>query len=359
MNKINIAVLYGGCSSEHDISVISASTIISNISQEKYNVIPLHITKDGEWLLYDGMIDDIKNIQWTKFGTKTVISPDKKDGGLLRIVGEKVKTVHIDVVFPVLHGAYGEDGCVQGLLELSGIPYVGCGVLASAVCMDKSFTKIIADSLNVRQAGYLVFDKASLSNPSNPDGLNEAAKKIRYKIGYPCFIKPSSSGSSVGISKATNKTEVLEALEKAMLYSDKIVVEKAVVGREVECAILGSGGDDTEASAVGEIVTDCEFYDYFAKYDNKSKSKTIVPANIPDDISGEIKNIAIKIFKGVCGKGLSRVDFFIEEGTNKIIFNEINTMPGFTQISMYPMLWREAGIETPVLIDRLIELALI
>ncbi len=351
MNRKNLVILFGGKSPEHDVSINSASTIISNIKDSDYNVIPIYITKEGKWLLYDGCIDSLANVPWERFGTPCIISPDSSHVGLLRIVGDRVKTIHIDVVFPVMHGCPGEDGTVQGLLELAGIPYVGSSVAASAIAMDKAMTKLVASHLKIRQAEYITVLKEELADKK------EVLKRIRYKIGYPCFVKPAKAGSSVGISKASDKSEIEAALELAAKYDDKIVIEKAIVGRELECAILGSGGVDTEASSVGEIIAAAEFYDYDAKYNN-SESKTIVPAEIDESISDEIRAQALKIFKAIGCRHLSRVDFFLENETNKIYFNEINTLPGFTAISMYPMLWANMGISTSDLVSKLVKLAL-
>ena len=351
MKKQNIAVIYGGCSPEHEVSIMSAVSIISNLSEEQYTIIPIYITKEGQWLMYDGRVDNIKNIQWEKFGTPAILSPDRTHGGLLRIIDGKVKTIPVDIAFPVLHGKNGEDGTIQGLLELSGIPYVGCGTKASSIAMDKAVTKVIADSLKINQAPFYVYP--AYQYKKEPE---EILKKIRYKIGYPCFIKPANTGSSVGISKAGNKKELEAAISLAFKYDDKFIVEKAVKGRELECSVLGRA-PDTIAGAVGEILSAKEFYDYEAKYLNPD-SKTIVPADLPQDIYDEIRRISIDIFNGIGGFGLSRVDFFLEEETNKIIFNEINTMPGFTSISMYPMLMKEAGVNFPEVLDRLIEMAL-
>ncbi len=353
LNRLNVVVLYGGVSPEHEVSKMSAATIVSNIEEEKYNVIPLYITKEGEWLLYDGSVDNLNNIQWKKFGTKAVLSPDKSDRGLIRIVNDKVKVVPVDVVFPVLHGSFGEDGTIQGLLELAGIPYVGCGVTASAVSMDKAFTKLVASSMGVKQAEYVVFNR---SDVSSKDSKKEAFKKLR-KIGYPCFVKPANAGSSVGITKVMEKKELEKAIDIALQHDDKVIIEKAVAGRELECAVLGNYNTNVEATSVGEILSGGEFYDYDSKYVS-SDSKTIVNAELPAEKIDEIRNLAIIIFKAVNGKGLARVDFFLEDGTDKVIFNEINTMPGFTKISMYPMLWNEAGLPLPALIDKLIMLAL-
>lgn len=348
MNQKNILVLFGGCSPEHEISVSSAGTVIQHMDQ--YHVVPVHITREGKWLLYDGKLDNIKNIDWEKFGTPAVLSPDRVNHGLLRIVGDKVKTIPIDAVFPVLHGENGEDGTIQGLCQLAGIPYAGCGVLASAVCMDKAFTKLVAASLGFAQAAYLVFKDAQL------DDLDAVMKTIRYKIGYPCFIKPSVSGSSIGISMATNKKELQEALLNARRYSDAVIAERAVKGREIECGVLGIGSS-AEASVPGEILPDGAFYDYEAKYVNAG-SKTVVPADLPEETVEQVRRMSTEIFGAVGGRGLARVDFFVEE-TGRVVFNEINTMPGFTAISMYPMMWEASGLTLSELIDRLIEITFI
>ena len=350
MNKKNVLVLFGGCSPEHEVSKVSAYTIIANIPEEKYNVYPVYITKEGKWLLYDGSIDNLRNVPWEKFGTSAVLSPDRVNRGLLRIVGDRVKYIPVDVVFPALHGENGEDGTIQGLFDLCGLPYIGCGVLSSAICMDKSFAKIVARDIGLRQTEYtvvLAWDQ---------DSIDASVKKVQSKIKYPCFVKPANAGSSVGISRVSNKKELLEAIELAAHIDDKIIIEKAVAGRELECAVLGYR-DNVEASVVGEILPAAEFYDYDAKYNN-SDSKTIAPADIPEEISEEIRRHAINIFRAVDGRGLARVDFFLENETNRVVFNEINTMPGFTSISMYPKLWRESGLPLPELIDKLIEIAL-
>ncbi|MCI8342438.1 MAG: D-alanine--D-alanine ligase [Firmicutes bacterium] len=347
LNKKTVVVLFGGQSSEHEVSRVSASTIISNINQEKFYVIPLGITKEGQWLIYNGPVENIKTGEWEKFGTAAVLSPDASNGGILKIVGNKSKIIPVDVVFPVLHGLYGEDGTIQGLLELAKIPYVGCGVLASAVSMDKVYTKIIAKNAKIRQAEYLVFFREDICKKS-------VITKIEKKIGYPCFIKPSNAGSSVGITKAHNQEELRDGLTLAAGHDRKIVVEKNVVGHEVECAVLG--GRKPKASAVGEILSAAEFYDYDAKYNN-AESQTVIPAQLDEKTIKEIQRTAIKVFKAVDGRGLARVDFFVEKETGKVVFNELNTMPGFTSISMYPKLWEEAGMPITLLIDELIETA--
>lgn len=349
MSKKVVAVLFGGCSNEHEISKLSAANILSSMSNEKYFIMPVYITKDGRWLLYDGSIDNIKNVQWEKLGTPVVLSPDTSHSGLLRIVGEKVKNIPVDIVFPVLHGKNGEDGTIQGLCEIAGIPYVGCGVLSSSVSMDKAFTNLIAKEAGIRQADYIAVYSNELKN------IDDICKRIRYKLGYPCFVKPANAGSSVGVSKASNKKELEKALKLASEVDRKIVIEKAISGRELECAILGN--ENPQASAVGEIISAGDFYDFDSKY-NSAESMTIVPADIPEEIADEIRAKAIDIFKAVDGSGMARVDFFLEETTNRVFFNEINTIPGFTAISLYPVLWGEAGLDQSGLIDQLIELGL-
>jgi len=344
----NVLVLFGGCSPEHEISKESASSVIGALVN--YNVVPVYITREGKWLLYDGKLDNIQNVDWEKFGTAAVLSPDRVNRGLMRIVGDKVKFVPVDVVLPVLHGPNGEDGTIQGLCEVAGIPYVGCGVTASSVAMDKAMTKLIAKSLRIPQADFLVFDKSGLI-----EDMPTALKKVRYKIGYPCFVKPSVGGSSIGISKVSNRKELAEAFETALLFSSRVVVEKAVKGREIEVGVLGAGAS-AKVSVAGEIIADGEFYDFDAKY-NKPESQTIVPADIPEEVLAEIQRYALEIFRAIDGRGLSRVDFFVTED-NRVIFNEINTVPGFTKISMYSKVWEAEGLSQQKLIETLIGLAL-
>ena len=350
MNKKTVAVLFGGQSSEHSVSLVSATTIISNMDSEKYFIIPVGITKEGKWLMYNGPVENIKNGDWEKYGTPAVLSPDAGMKGIIKIVGDKAKIIPVDVVFPVLHGAWGEDGTIQGLLELAKIPYVGCGVLASSVSMDKVYTKIICKDAGIPQANYTWVFASDIEK-------EDTLKRIEKEIGYPLFIKPSNAGSSVGISKATNRDELLKGLKEAARYDRKIVIEEFVNGRELECAVLGN--EDIKVTRVGEILSaaDAEFYDFDAKYNNPD-SKTVIPAPIPAEKEEEIRSLAKKVFKAVDGSGISRIDFFMDRESEKIIFNELNTLPGFTSISMYPMLWEEAGLPKKELIDELIELAL-
>ena len=350
MNKKTVAVLFGGQSSEHSVSRISATTIISNMDSEKYYVIPIGITKEGKWLIYNGPVENIKNGDWEKYGTPAVLSPDAGMKGIIKIVGDKAKIIPVDVVFPVLHGAWGEDGTIQGLLELAKIPYVGCGVIASAVSMDKVYTKIVCKEAGIPQAKYTWIFSSMIEN-------EEELAKIEKEIGYPMFIKPSNAGSSVGISKARNKEELLNGLKLAGKYDRKIVIEEFVNARELECAVLGN--EDIKVTRVGEVLSaeDAEFYDFDAKYNNP-ESRTVIPADIPSEKEEEIRGLAKKVFKAVDGSGLSRIDFFMDKESGKIIFNELNTLPGFTSISMYPMLWEEAGLPKNQLIDELIDLAI-
>lgn len=351
MGKLNVAVLFGGVSPEHDVSKASASTVISNMSSESYNIIPVYISKDGTWFLYDGNLNNINVIEFEKIGTPTILSPDRNHKGLLRLANNKYKIIPVDVLFPVLHGKNGEDGTVQGLFELSGIPYVGCDVLSSSICMDKHYTKLVVNTLGILQSPYLTFSKDDYVNSE------DILKKIRYEISYPYFVKPANAGSSIGISKVNNKKELVKAINLALAIDSKFIVEKAIVGRELECAVLGSCENNMEVSIVGEIISADNFYDFESKYNNP-QSQTIAPAEISDEISEEIRNASAKIFKALGCRGLSRVDFFLENETNKVIFNEINTLPGFTNISMYPMLWERMGVPISTLLDRLINIAL-
>ena len=348
MSQKNVLLLFGGCSPEHEISMASANSVVSALNGHR--VIPVYITREGKWLMYDGKLDNLQNLNWGKFGTPAVLSPDRVNRGLLRVVGEKVKTIPIDVVLPILHGPNGEDGTIQGLCELAGIRYVGCGVTASAVAMDKAVAGLIARALKIPQADFLVFEADELHID-----MGKAMTKVGRKFGYPCFVKPSVGGSSIGITKAANRKELKLAIENALGYCGKIVVEKFIAGREVEVGILGAGVA-AKASVVGEVIADGEFYDYDAKY-TKPDSKTIIPADIPEETAQKIQEYALQIFRAIGGRGLSRVDFFIAED-GRVVFNEINTVPGFTNISMYAKMWEASGVSNQDLIDILIDIAL-
>lgn len=345
---MKIAVIFGGMSTEHDVSIVSGTSIIRNLDKEKYDIYPLYINKKGYWHTYTPsekvykVGDDIDNIQYLNNPIEYLWN--------------------MDCVFPVLHGLYGEDGTIQGLFELAKVPYVGCKVLASSISMDKAYTKIIFEKAGLNQAKYVYIKENNgkyiyIDKEFNETiyNINEVANEIENQIKYPMFVKPSNSGSSVGIRKVKNTKELKEAIEYASKYDKKILIEEGIKGREVECAVIGN--EEVDASCVGEVLSAEEFYGFDAKYNN-SESKTVIPANIEKDIVEEIRKSAIKAFKAVNGSGLSRVDFFIEEGTNRIIINEINTLPGFTEISMYPKLFEAVGLEYKELLNKLIELAM-
>jgi len=349
MDKKVIAILFGGANSEHEVSKLSAVNVINALDEDKYFILPIYITREGRWLLHDGAKDNIKNMQWEKFATPVVLSPDTAHHGILRLVGDKYKVMHVDVVFPVLHGKNGEDGTIQGLLELAGIPYVGSGVAASAICMDKIHTNMLAEKIGLKQAEYLVFTKKDLDN-----SIDEVAKKIRYGLGYPCFVKPANTGSSVGISKVRNKKELVAALYEAVKHDKNIIVEQMIKGRELECVVLGN--DDPMASAVGERIFEAEFFDYNAKY-HDSRSQNIVPEDLPQNVTEQIRQQSLGIYKATGCRGFARVDFFVDD-SNNVIFNEINTIPGLTDTtSMVFVVWQACGISVSELLNKLIELA--
>lgn len=347
MSKKTVAVLFGGQSSEHEVSCVSATTVINSINTDLYRILIIGITKEGKWLKVNS-VEEITSGTWTKNTETAVLLPDASMKSVAILKGDRVESIRVDIAFPVLHGLFGEDGTVQGLLELARIPYVGCGVLASAVSMDKLYTKIIADSLGIRQAKYVAVMKKELSD------MEAVIKKVEAGLSYPVFIKPSNAGSSRGISKAADRDELAKGLRLAGEHDRKILVEETINGREVECAVLG--GNEPKASGVGEIIAAAQFYDYDAKYNN-AESKTILSPELPAGAAETIRDYAIRIFKAVDGYGLSRVDFFVDKVTGEVIFNEINTMPGFTSISMYPMLWEGKGIGKPQLVEKLLQLA--
>ncbi len=346
--KENILLLFGGQSSEHEVSLKSVTTIYKNMDEDMFEIYPVGITKEGKWMLYRGANFDFTSNNWQEKGVPCVLSPDTTHSGLILLrEGQEFVTVRIDKVFPVLHGKYGEDGTIQGLCKLAQIPYVGCGVAASAISMDKAFTKVVVNAAGVPQANFVVVKEQELKD------MATVIHKIESAFDYPYFIKPANAGSSVGISKATTKHELEVGLKEAIKHDNKILIEETIIGREVETAILGN--EILTISGIGEILAAAEFYDYDAKYNNQ-ESKTILSANLPKSVKDQIKEYASMVYKAVDAKGLSRVDFFVTEDS-KIIFNEINTMPGFTSISMYPMLFEETGLETRKLITQLIELA--
>ena len=373
MAKTNLVIVFGGQSSEHDISCISVQTIAKAVDKEKYDVTYIGITKEGHWLKAESL-DSIVDGSWRDSAVSAVISPDAMRKELILTGVNGTSTKKIDVIFPVLHGMYGEDGTIQGLFELAKIPYVGCGVLASAVGMDKVYTKIIVDDLGIDQADYVlvraeeVFSALETDNnvesekndtgiktAESPYKMQELVERVEDKLDYPVFIKPSKAGSSQGVSKAHNRDELIDGLILAARHDTKILVERNIIGREIECAALGTVVNP-DASGVGEILAAAEFYDFDAKYSN-ADSKTIISPELPEGKAEEIRNAAKAIFSAVDGYGLARVDFFLEKDTNRVIFNEINTLPGFTSISMYPMLWKAAGLSIEEQVEKQIQLA--
>lgn len=346
MVKKVIVVLFGGQSSEHEVSCMSAANVIDQIDREKYEVIMIGITKEGHWIKTED-VEMIRSGEWLEGKCRAVISPDATARSILLIENKSVEEVKVDAVFPVLHGKYGEDGTVQGLLELARIPYVGCGVLASAVAMDKLYTKIIVNNIGIKQAEFVPVFREELSD------IEPVIKKIEERFSYPVFIKPSNAGSSRGVSKAETRDELVKGLNDAVQHDGKILVEEMIEGREIECAVFGGGKTEVTASGVGEILAAAEFYDYDAKYCN-AESKTVVNPQLPQNAAEEVRRAAAAIFKAIDGYGLSRVDFFVKSN-GEVVFNEINTMPGFTAISMYPMLWEAEGISKGELIEKLIK----
>lgn len=351
MSKLKVGVIFGGMSTEHDVSMVSGTSVIKNLNKEKYEIFPIYINEEGKWFKYT---KEIEQVQILTVGDK-ITEVEEIQNPI-----EYIKNV--DVVFPVLHGLYGEDGTLQGILELLKKKYVGCKVLASSVCMDKVYAKVIFDKAGLNQAKYIYVRKYGDKYIYVDKNFNEEILDVdnicdivEQKLGLPVFVKPSNSGSSVGINKSHNKKELAEHIEYATQFDTKILIEENINGREVECAVLGN--EDVKASCVGEILPAEDFYTFDAKYKN-AQSRVVMPADLPEEISEEIRTSAIKAFKAVDGKGLSRVDFFVEKETGKILINEINTLPGFTQISMYPKLWEQMGLSYTELLDELIKLAM-
>lgn len=351
MEKKTAAVLFGAVSSEYEVSLRSAASVLRNFPRDRYDVVMIGITKDGRWLEYTGEIDDIEKDGWERSGAvrPAVISPDRSHRGMLRLEnGGGTSFTPIDVAFPVMHGEHAEDGTIQGLLEVAGIPYVGCGVLASAACMDKAVTHTLLENAGIEMTPWVQAFRWESGK------IGDLAPLWEEKLGYPMFVKPANTGSSVGVSKARDRIELVNALQAAFRYDRKAVIEKAIVGKELECAVLGNY-TRAEASVVGEIVPHHDFYDYEGKYLDDS-TDLFIPARISQRDSEKIRETAIRAF-GVMGcTGMARVDFFLGED-GRVLVNEINTIPGFTSISMYPKLFDAAGVPYPELIARLLALA--
>ena len=349
--KKNIAVIFGGVSSEHEISIMSVQFVLSNISKEKYNVYKIGITKEGAWFLYFGDIDKIPTGEWQSDpkNKPAIISPDRKRKGLLVFTEDKWELIPIDVVYPVLHGKNGEDGTIQGLFELAGIPYVGCDMIASATCMDKVITNVMLTNGGIEKAKF-----DSIWDWEYKDDKNAVVSKIEKNLQYPIFVKPSKAGSSVGVSKVNDRDELCKAIEVAIREDNRILFEETIIGKEVECAVLGN--EHPIVSMVGEIAPSKEFYDYEAKYLSNT-SKLFIPAHLDEEISEKIRSVAAKAYAIMGCTGLSRVDFFVQSGTNRVLLNEINTIPGCTSISMYPKLMENVGVTNSELVERLLEFA--
>jgi len=352
LKKLSVCVLFGGISPEHDVSLRSAQAVLEHMDPEKYNIFPVGITKEGSWIRYGGTdYSLLPDESWQQFpgNRRATISPVRGQG-LLSFEGDCVVRERIDVAFPVLHGENGEDGSIQGLLQLAGIPCVGPLVAASATAMDKTLTKLVAEHAGVRQAAWLTVTRAELSREEET-----VLRAVEAKFSYPVFVKPAGTGSSVGVSKASDHEQLSAALHKAAKYDRKVLVEEFIRGREVEVAVLGN--ETPAASACGEIDSGAEFYDYDAKYVT-STSRLFIPARISEETSEKVREAAVRVYEAIGCRGMSRVDFFVTYDGEEIVFNEINTLPGFTSISMYPKLLEDSGIGFGALVDQLIALAL-
>ena len=340
MKKLKIMVIFGGKSGEHDVSLMSSASVMKTMNKEKYEILPIGITKDGKWKKYLGNVEYIDPKNWLN---------ETEDYNINELFLDK-DSRGIDVVFPVLHGPFGEDGTIQGLLEMADIPYVGTGVLSSALAMDKVVAKMMLKSVNIPQAEFAVVFRSDFNKDEN-----KVLDELENKFGYPMFVKPANLGSSVGISKAKNRESLIAAIKEAGRFDRKIVVEEFIDGREIECSVLGN--EDPKASLPAEVVPAQEFYNYEDKYID-GKSELIVPAKLEENMINSVRELAVEVYKLYDCRGLSRVDFFLERNTNRLLVNEVNTMPGFTSISMYPKMWEATGLAYCDLIDQLIELAL-
>lgn len=352
MKKLSVCILFGGVSPEHEVSLRSAESVLNNIDKEKYHVFPVGITKKGDWILFTGSdYSMLPTGEWESFegNRRAAISPVRGQG-LLSFEGDCVVRERIDVVFPVLHGENGEDGAMQGLLQLAGIPYVGPHVAASAVAMDKTLTKLVVDQAQIPQAAWQLVRSGELTNR-----MERALNVLENRFGYPMFVKPAGTGSSVGVSKAHDRQELEAALRTAAAYDSKILVEEFIDGKEIEVAVMGN--DSPMASVCGEIDSGVEFYDYDAKYITDT-STAYVPARIDEETAEQVREWAVKAYSALGCQGLSRVDFFVTRQDNRVVFNEINTLPGFTSISMYPKLFAASGVPYSQLIDQLLDLAM-
>jgi len=348
VTKRTICVLFGGNSSEHEISCLSAGNVVAHLDKNLFEIVTVGIDKKGDWHLTKATPEEIKSGAWESLHNKDcILSPAPRHGGLLVFnKNGDVSVTHVDVILPVLHGKNGEDGTVQGLFTLAGIPYVGCGVLSSSLCMDKDTTKRL-----LAEAGIPVTEGFCVWRHTDKEAVH---KKIEASFGYPVVVKPSRAGSSVGVSFAEGQAELVKALAVAAAEDDKILIERAVEAREIECAVLGTA-EAPKASCPGEIVSE-GMYDYETKY-VKNTARLVIPAQVTEQEAETIRDLACRAFTAVSGHGLSRIDFFIDKTSGRIMLNEINTLPGFTDISMYPMLWKAAGLSYTELLTELIALA--
>jgi D-alanine-D-alanine ligase len=363
--RIRVGVLFGGRSSEHEVSLMSAQSVLDALDRDKYEIVQIGITKQGRWLIARDAVDRLIESAGTTGALEgdikgtapvTLLAEPGRRGELVPSESDVALPVKarldrpLDVVFPLIHGQSGEDGALQGLLELGGVAYVGAGVLGSAVGMDKAIAKAVWLTADLPVGPHLVFKVSDW-------GADAARLKgeVASQIGFPCFVKPANSGSSIGISKVHALEELEAAIEAAFQYDVKLLVETAIVGRELECAVLGN--DAPEASVVGEIIPGHEFYDYEDKYFD-DKVELVLPADLPDETATQVRELAVAAFVAIDAEGMGRVDFFLDDETGQIYINEINTIPGFTQMSMYPRLWEASGVSFSALCDRLIELAI-
>lgn len=354
--KINLGIIFGGRSGEHEISIRSAKAVIENVDREKYSIIPIAISREGKWL------SPADSVLLLPADSAVAIPPEiaaqSEPVSLASVNGSAVSngdaTGHVDVAFPVLHGTFGEDGTVQGLLEMANVPYVGCGVLASSCGMDKVVMKKLFSDAGLPICKYLWFLRGEWED--NPEAVLSG---IESELGYPCFVKPANLGSSVGVSRADDRDSLKKAVELAAMYDRKIIVEESLEMREIECAVLGN--DFPEASLPGEYIIRDEskkFLDYTEKYAGTGNNEFVVPAPISDELSGKIRDMAVKAFTSIDGSGLARVDFFLRSDNGMLLVNEINTMPGLTDASGFPKMWAGTGKPFPEVIDELVELAL-
>ncbi len=352
MSKTRVLVLFGGASSEHEVSCRSAAMVINSIDSARFEVVKIGITKKGHWLYYPDGTERLLDGSWEFYPDclPAFISPDSSHGGIFICEeGGAFRRQKIDVVFPVLHGKNGEDGTLQGLLSIAGIPFVGSKTISSAACMDKYITNVLTEKAGVPHCKYMLVNRFEL--PLSEDKITEIIDTLKL----PLFVKPACAGSSVGVNRVTSKSELLSALLTAAAHDNKILLEEGIDGIELECAVLGT--DPAFASAIGEIVPGDSFYSYDDKYSNDNPEQYI-PARITDDVRNKIQDYAVKVFKTLDCRGLARVDFFLRNSDGEILLNEINTLPGFTSISMYPKLMEYSGIDNKELLTQLIDLAL-